>query len=99
VRLAIGGVEQLHQRREVGAVAADLEHRFAGIAVERLDDDLAMLGEELARGAERAGHHRRRHEAGEIEHPDLLGRVADRRGVVDHQGLAWIRSSKWVAVM
>ena len=36
VRLAIGGVEQFHQRREVGAVAADLEHRLAGIAVERL---------------------------------------------------------------
>ena len=37
VRLAIGRVEQLHQRGEVGAVAADLEHRLAGIAVERLD--------------------------------------------------------------
>ena len=48
VRLAIGGVEDLDQRGEVGAVAADLEHRLAAIAVQRLDDDLPMLGEELA---------------------------------------------------
>ena len=58
VRLAVGRVEQLHQRREVGAVAADLEHRLAGIAVERLEDDLAMLLEELARDAERARQQR-----------------------------------------
>ena len=43
VRLAIGGVEQLHQRRQVGAVAADLEHRLAGIAVERLQDEVAVF--------------------------------------------------------
>ena len=49
VGLAIGRVEQLDQRGEVGAVAADLEHRFAGIAVERLEDDVAVLLEELAR--------------------------------------------------
>ena len=48
VRLAIGAVEQLDQRGEVAAVGADPEHRSAGEAVQRLDDDLAMLGEELA---------------------------------------------------
>ena len=47
-----------------------------------------MLGEELARGAERAGDHRRRHESREIEHPDLFRRVAHRRRVVDDQRLA-----------
>ena len=55
VRLAIGAVEQLDQRREVAAVAADPEHRSAGKAVERLDDDLAMLGEELARERRASG--------------------------------------------
>ena len=49
VRLAPDGAEQFGQRGEVGAVAADLEHAFAGVAVERLDDDLAMLGMEFAR--------------------------------------------------
>ena len=47
-----------------------------------------MLREELARDVERAGDRRRRHEAREIEHPQLFGRVAHRGGVVDHQGLA-----------
>ena len=34
--------EQFGQRGEVGAVAADAEHAFARLAVERLDHDLAM---------------------------------------------------------
>ncbi len=88
VRLAIGGVEQLDQRGEVGAVASHLEHRFAAIAVKRLHDDLFMLGEEFAGEAERAGDRGRRHEAGVIEHPQFLGRIADLGGIVDHQGLA-----------
>ena len=87
VRLAVGAVEQLDQRGEVAAVGADPEHRPAGEAVQRLDDDLAMLGEELAREAERAGDRGRRHELREVEHPHLFGRVADAGGIVDHQRL------------
>ena len=66
-----------------------LEHGLAGIAVERLDDDLAMLGMER-RGPRRASGviMRRRHELREIEHEQLFGRVADRRRVVDDQRLA-----------
>ena len=60
----------------------------AGKTVQRLDHDLALPGEELAGDAERAGQRGRRHELREIEHPDLLRRIANRRGVVDHQGLA-----------
>ena len=87
MRLAIGRVEQLDQRSEVAAVAADPEHRSAGKAVQRLDDDVAMLFQELPRRAERACQHRRRHELREVEHPQLFRRIADRRRVVDDQGL------------
>ena len=63
---------------EIGAVAADRNTAFAGLAVQRLDDDLAMLGVEIPDLGQDPGDHRRRHEAGEIEHEQLLGRVADR---------------------
>ncbi len=53
--------------------------------MQRLDDDVAMLREELARDAERARDHRRWHILREIEHPQFLGRIAHRRRVVDHQ--------------
>src|SRR5947209_4727639 len=43
--LAIGPVEQLHQRREIAPFEADAEHRPAGEAVQRFDYDLAMLSE------------------------------------------------------
>ena len=84
-RLAPDLAEQFGQRGEVGVLAADMEHRRAGIAVERLDHDLAMLGMEGARILEPAGDQRRRHELGIIEHEQLFGRVAHRRGIVDHQ--------------
>src|SRR3546814_12204256 len=61
--------------------------RLAAVAVERLDDDLAVLGKEGARLLEAARHQRRRHELGKIEHEHLFGRVAHVRGVVDHQRL------------
>src|SRR5688500_10267003 len=54
VRLAIRGVEHFDQRGEIGAVAAHLEDRLAAIAVERLDDDLAVLREERPRLVEAA---------------------------------------------
>ena len=37
--LAIGRDEQFHQSRQIGAVAFDLEHRFASVAVKRLEDE------------------------------------------------------------
>ena len=55
IGLAPHVAEQFGERGEVGAVAADAEHRRAGIAVERLEDDLAMLarGTPSARPSER----------------------------------------------
>ena len=47
-----------------------------------------MLGEELLRSAKGTRDHRRWHEAGKVEHPDFLGRVAHRGRVIDHEGLA-----------
>ena len=88
IRLAPHAAEQFGERGEVGAVAADAEHRRAGIAVERLDDDLAMPGVERLQLVERARDQRRRHEAREVEHEQFLGRVADAARVVDDQRLA-----------
>src|SRR3954452_22958013 len=47
-----------------------------------------MFSEEFAGEAERSGDRGRRHELREIEHPELLGRVADAGRIVDNQGLA-----------
>ena len=49
--LAEGGGEDLEQRGEVLVALADPEHAGAAIAVERLDDDVAVL---LAEGADLA---------------------------------------------
>src|SRR5206468_7082537 len=54
VLLAIGSIEELHQRREIAPVGADSEHRAAGKAVERLEHDLAMLAEEMTGESERS---------------------------------------------
>ncbi len=80
--------EQLDQRREVRAILADQEHRLAAIAVQRLHHDRTMLRLEALHLVERAGDQRGRHEAFEIEHIDLFGRVAHRCGVVDHERAA-----------
>ena len=56
--------------------------------MQRLHDDLFVRGEKFAGDTERAGDRGRRHEAGVIEHPDLLRRVADAGRIVDHQSLA-----------
>jgi hypothetical protein len=60
VRLAPCGVEHLDQRGQVRAVAANLEDRLAAVSVQRLDYDLAMLGQELAGDVERARDQRGR---------------------------------------
>ncbi len=87
MRLAPHRVEHLDQRRQIGGVRPDLEDRLAAIAVERLDHDFLMLGEEGARFVEAARDERRRHELRIIEHEHFLRRVAHRRRVVDHQRL------------
>src|SRR3546814_8312116 len=77
--------EQLDERAEVRALGIDPEHRLAAIAFKRLADDGAVSGLEILHRVQLTRHHRRRHELGEVEPEHLLGRVADRSGVVDHQ--------------
>ena len=64
-----------------------MEHRHAAIAIERLDHDLAMFGEERSHFGQVAGDHRRRHEARIVQHEQFFRRIADAGGVVDHQRL------------
>ncbi len=56
--------------------------------MERFDHDRAVRRLEHANLVETARDQRRRHEPREIEHEDLLGRVAHRTRIVDHQRLA-----------
>ena len=55
----------------------DAKHAGAAVAVERLQDDVAVLGAESLHVFERARDERRRHQIEEVEHPDFLRRVAD----------------------
>ena len=65
----------------------EMEDAGAAIAVERLEDDVAMLLAE-ARGFRRvAGDQGRRHQVGELGDEDLFRRVAHPGRVVDHQRL------------
>ena len=88
MRLDISSVEYFDQRGKIRAVAADLEDRLAAVAVERLDDDFAMLRQECAGVVERARDHRRRHEVCIIEHEQLFGRIANACRIVRHQSFA-----------
>src|SRR6185312_9531442 len=89
VRLAIGLVEQLDQRSEVAPLGPDPEHRAARESVQRLDHDVAVLGQELAGETFRARDRGRRHELRKVEHPDFLWSVADACGIVDYERLAF----------
>ncbi len=55
------------------------------MAVERLHDDLAMLGAKALDRRAVARDQRRRHEIGELHHEDFFRRVAHMRGVVDDE--------------
>ena len=77
--------EQLGERRQVGAVAADAENAFARLAVQRLDHDFAVACMEIPDFRQISADHGRRHELGEIEHEQLFRSIAHRAGIVDHQ--------------
>ena len=81
-------LEHFHQRGQVGVVPPDLEHRRPGVAVERLDDDVAVARAEVRRRVEATRHQRRRHQVRVAEHEQLFGRVPDLGRIVDHQSLA-----------
>ena len=66
---------------------AHAEHGSAAVAVQRLDDDVLVLGAEALHVVGVARDQRRRHQVEEIEHEHLLGRVAHVGRIVDHQRL------------
>ena len=70
-----------------GILHAHLEHRGAAVSVERLHDDLAVLGTEGLDLVLVARDQGRRHQVGELEDEDLLRRVANLRWIVDDQRL------------
>jgi hypothetical protein len=76
-------VERLGDGPEVQAVGADAEDAHAAHAVQRLEDDVAVLGVEGADGRGAARHERGRDELRELEDGELLGVVAQRRGAVE----------------
>ena len=71
-----------------GILHANLEHRRAAVSVERLHDDLAMLGAERLDLVLVARDQRRRHQIGEFENENLFRRIAHLRWIVDDQRLA-----------
>ena len=81
------GGEQIEQRAEIRVRDADLEHRRAAVAVERLHHHLAMLGAERLDRRPIAGDQRRRHQLGKIHHEQLFRRVAHAARIVDDQRL------------
>ena len=72
-------VQRLDDAAEVQAVGADAEDAHAAHAVERLQDDVAVLGVEARHRRRVARDERRRDELRELEDRELLGMVAQRR--------------------
>ena len=80
--------EQFRQRGQVRPVRPDPEYAFPRFAMQRLDHNLAVSGVEGTYVGKTAADHRRRHEAREIEHEQLFGRIADGARIVHYQRLA-----------
>ncbi len=75
------------KRAGVGVVLAEAEYGGAAVAVERLQDDVAHLLAERLHVLSRARDDGGRHQVEEVEHEDLLRRVAHLTRVVDDQRL------------
>ena len=85
-RLAEHLQEKLDQGGEVLVALALAEDAGAAVAVERLQDDIAVPVAEAAQLLDVAGDQRRRHEIGVADDKQLLRRVAHLHGIVDDQG-------------
>ena len=83
--LAADAGEELVERVEVAVVRVEPEHPRPAVAVERLQDDVAMPRLERLQRREVAGDGGRRRQLGEVEHQELLGVVAHPEWVVDNQ--------------
>ena len=98
--LAEHGLEQLDQRVEVGVAGADAEHGGAAVAVERLQDDVLVLGAEglhVARGCRvtSVGGIRSRKSSTNT----FSGALRTCAGSLTTRVLGWMRSSRCVVVM
>jgi hypothetical protein len=83
-RLRAAGVERLDDAAQVQAVGPDAEDAHAAHAVQRLEDDVVVLGVEGAHVVGVARHQRGPDELRELQDRQLLGVVAQRRGLVEH---------------
>jgi uncharacterized iron-regulated membrane protein len=91
-------VQGLGDGAEVQAVGLDAEDAGAAHAVERLQDDVVVLGVEAAHLVGVARHQRRADELRELHHRQLLRVVAQRRRLVEHAAPSRSAcSSRWVA--
>ena len=86
-RLAEHGGEQIVQRAEIEVLVRQAEHRFAAFAVQRLHDDVAVLGAKRLDRFEIAGDQRRRHQLGKFGDKNFLRRIAHMGRIVDHERL------------
>ena len=85
--LAEGLGEHLQQRGEILVALAQAEHARTAVAIERLQDDVAMLAAEGREFEGVAADQRLRHELRIVQHEELLRGVAHFLRIVDHQRL------------
>ena len=83
-------VKSSYSALQVAVVLVQPEHPGAAIAVERLQDDIAMPGLERLQRCKIAGDRGRRGQAGKAQDQQLLGRVAHPERIVHHQRAGWI---------
>ena len=84
-RLAAHAGEQLVQRSQVAVVRVQPEHAGPAIAVQRLQDDVAMPCLEGADRRQIAGDHRWRGQLRIVENQQLFRRIAHPERIVHHQ--------------
>ena len=85
--LAEHGLEEFDEGAKVGVVRLDAENAGAAVAVERLQNDVTVLGAESMDVFEGARDERRRHQVEEVENPDFLRRIADVPRIIDDERL------------
>ena len=84
-RFAVHASKHLQERCEILVTGRDVKDTLAAVAVERLDDDVAVFVAEGPDGLRGMRDERGRHHPFKIRHEELLGRVPDTGGVVDDQ--------------
>ncbi len=80
------GEEHVEQRAEVFVFRLEVEDARTARAEQRLEDDVPVLGTELADRVAVGGDQGRRHQLGEVGDEEFLRRVAHGCRIVDHQG-------------